>query len=391
MQGRALTGEARGVVARARSARVSRDGRRPTSVARPASRVLGVQKSRRSPSYAIASAETAEVEAEHVEENVGEKVAEGEAAAADPTEASSEAPKKSFKKRAPKNTEKIKEALSQLSQGDMIKGKVRKLESFGAFVDIGVGKDALIHISQLSVEFTKNVEDHLEVGQEVEARLMNVDVESLRIQLSLISEEDQKKQEQQRGEGSQKRKARRSRPKETLKVGEVIVGKVASVRPFGCFVELGDNKTGLMHVSEIIDEESLDTLADMNLEQGQKVEVVIAEINEKKREYKLRPTEKALKAMVPEEMVYVEKDSIPPAMPFFMSQFGVIRSMFPDKPSLSYIPVGLKYKTGRLPRNPDGKIYKIVGSTYSDASNWSDIIGVSEEEEVSKKKTTSLI
>ena len=46
-----------------------------------------MQKSRRSPSYAIASAETAEVEAEHVEENVEEKVAEGEAAAADPTEA----------------------------------------------------------------------------------------------------------------------------------------------------------------------------------------------------------------------------------------------------------------------------------------------------------------
>merc|ERR1711871_536461 len=110
--------------------------------------------------------------------------------------------------------------------------------------------------------------------------------------------------------------ARQRRPKETLKVGDVIVGKVASVRPFGCFVELGENKTGLIHVSEIIDEDSLDTLADMNLEQGQKVEVVVAEINEKKREYKLRPSEKALKAMIPEEEAYVEESSIPPASPF---------------------------------------------------------------------------
>ena len=60
--------------------------------------------------------------------------------------------------------------------------------------------------------------------------------------------------------------------------------------------------------------------------------------------------------------------------------------MFPDNPSLSYIPGGLNYKTGRLPKNPDGRTYKVVGSAYSDAANWADVIGVADEEEVSKKK-----
>jgi len=296
-------------------------------------------------------------------------------------------PQAAVAKRRPRkqNTEKVKEAVANLKEGDMIKGKVRKLESFGAFVDIGVGKDALIHISQLSANFTKNVGDILEVGQEIEARLLSLDLESLRIQLSLISEEEAAAAKSQE---KRKPRQRKQRPKETLKVGEKISGKVASVRPFGCFVELGDNKTGLLHVSELIDEDSLDSLSDLNLAPGQKIDVVISEINEKKREYKLKPTAEALKALVPEEEVYEEKDSIPPAMPFFMNEFGVLRNMFPDRPDVSYIPSAVAYQTGRLPKNPDGKFYKVVGSTYSDASNWADIIAVDLEEE-SKKKTTS--
>jgi predicted RNA-binding protein with RPS1 domain len=273
-------------------------------------------------------------------------------------------------KRRQQNTEKVREAVSSLKEGDMLKGKVRKLESFGAFVDIGVGKDALIHISQLSAKFTKNVEDILDVGQEVEARLLSIDLDSLRIQLSLVSEEEAEEQKtREKGKPRQKKKFTPS-----FKVGEKIVGKIASVRPFGCFVELGDNKTGLIHVSEIIDEDSLDSLADMNLAQGMKIEVVVAEINEKKREYKLRPSPEALKKMIPEEEVYVEENSIPPAMPFFMKEFGLIRSMYPDRPEVSYIPRGIFYKTEKLPTNPDGRSYKVVGSNYSDAANWADVI-----------------
>ncbi|QDZ17923.1 translation elongation factor Ts [Chloropicon primus] len=378
-RGRVVSGDRPGGVAKARRSVARVSGRRLVASSKP-SGFGGVTRGPRvPPSYAITNEEVVD----NAEPTLDEAVE-----ANDQGDASSEENQKRGNRRGgsrrPQNTEKVKEAVANLKEGDMIKGKVRKIESFGAFVDINVGKDALIHISQLSTKFTKNVGDHLEEGQEVEARLLSIDLDSLRIQLSLISEEEQAKAKSEGGE--RKRKPKQRRPKETLKVGETIVGKIASVRPFGCFVELGDNKTGLVHVSEIIDDDSLDTLSDMNLEAGQKLEVVIAEINEKKREYKLRPSEKALQAMVPEEEVYVEQSSIPPSMPFFMKEFGVIRSMYPDNPSLSYIPVGLNYKTGRLPKNPDGRTYKVVGSTYSDASNWSDVISVGEPEEESKKK-----
>ena len=380
-QARVLSGESRGVVAKARTRSTARTGAKLAGVARPSA--LGRRRSRRtSPSYAI-GAETIDAEDAVVAKEEGE-------------EAPAEAPvaeKKGGNRRngrRQQNTEKVKEAVAHLKEGDMLTGKVRKLESFGAFVDIGVGKDALIHISQLSTKFTKNVGDHLEEGQEVEARLLSIDLDSLRIQLSLISPEDAAAAKAQEGERRQ-RKPRKQRPKETLKVGETIVGKVASVRPFGCFVELGDNKTGLVHISEIIDDGSLDTMADLNLSQGQKMEVVIAEINEKKREYKLRPTDKALAALVPEEVVYVEEGTgIPPAMPFFMKEFGVLRDMYPDNPAATYIPTNLSFKTGALPKNPDGKSYKVVASAYSDASNWAHIIGldtVEEEEADAQKKT----
>merc|ERR1712003_130488 len=215
-----------------------------------------------------------------------------------------------------------------------------------------------------------NVEDILDVGQEVEARLLSIDLDSLRIQLSLISQEEAEEQKtREKRKPKQKKKFTPS-----FKVGEKIVGEIASVRPFGCFVELGENKTGLIHVSEIIDEDSLDSLSDMNLAQGQKIEVVVAEINEKKREYKLRPSAEALQKMIPEEEVYVEENSIPPAMPFFMKEYGVIRSMYPNRPEVSYIPRGVFYKTEKLPTNPDGRSYKVVGSNYSDAANWADVI-----------------
>merc|ERR1711920_330214 len=68
-------------------------------------------------------------------------------------------------------------------------------------------------------------------------------------------------------------------------------------------------------------------------------------------------------------------------MPFFMKEFGVLRAMYPDRPEVSYIPRGLVYKTEKMKRNPDGRAYKVVGSNYSDASNWADIIPMPEKEE----------
>ena len=69
--------------------------------------------------------------------------------------------------------------------GDMVKGTVMKLTSFGAFVELDQGIDGLIHISQLSDERGEKVKDILKVGDELEARVIKIDQEERRIGLSL--------------------------------------------------------------------------------------------------------------------------------------------------------------------------------------------------------------
>lgn len=69
--------------------------------------------------------------------------------------------------------------------GQRVKGKVSKLASFGAFVEIEDGIDGLVHISQISEERVQRVKDALSVGQEVEARVIKVDPVERRIGLSI--------------------------------------------------------------------------------------------------------------------------------------------------------------------------------------------------------------
>ena len=74
---------------------------------------------------------------------------------------------------------------SRYQVGQKIKGKVSRLASFGAFVDLGNGVDGLVHISQISEDHVERVRDALKVGQEVEARIVRIEREERRIGLSL--------------------------------------------------------------------------------------------------------------------------------------------------------------------------------------------------------------
>ncbi|MBX6326039.1 MAG: S1 RNA-binding domain-containing protein, partial [Chthoniobacterales bacterium] len=69
--------------------------------------------------------------------------------------------------------------------GDLVQGKVTKLASFGAFVQLQDDIDGLVHISQLSEDHVAKVKDVLKVGQEVEARVIKVDKLERRIGLSI--------------------------------------------------------------------------------------------------------------------------------------------------------------------------------------------------------------
>ncbi|MDQ6655983.1 MAG: S1 RNA-binding domain-containing protein, partial [Verrucomicrobiota bacterium] len=91
-----------------------------------------------------------------------------------------------------------KEIDQRYKIGDLVTGKVTKLASFGAFVQLADDIDGLVHISQLSEEHVTKVKDILKVGQEVEARVIKVDKVERRIGLSIkaanYSEEDLKRE-----------------------------------------------------------------------------------------------------------------------------------------------------------------------------------------------------
>jgi small subunit ribosomal protein S1 len=127
--------------------------------------------------------------------------------------------------------------LDTLSEGQVIKGVVRSLANFGAFVDLG-GVDGLVHISELSWQQVRHPSQVVRVGDEIDVYVLNLNKEEGKIGLSL----------------------RRLNPDpwstvDTLyHVGQRVEGTVTNVVDFGAFVRLEAGLEGLVHVSEISDE-----------------------------------------------------------------------------------------------------------------------------------------
>ena len=76
-------------------------------------------------------------------------------------------------------------SLSDLKEGMIISGVVRNVTDFGAFVDLGVHQDGLVHISELSDSFVRNPQTVVKVGQQVKVRVKSVDIKRNRIALSM--------------------------------------------------------------------------------------------------------------------------------------------------------------------------------------------------------------
>ena len=120
-----------------------------------------------------------------------------------------------------------------LEVGSIVKGVVRRLADFGAFVDIG-GVDGLVHVTDLSWGRVKHPSDVVSVGQEIDVKILNIDPERERISLSY--------------------KQTQPRPwtvaGEKYPVGSVVEGKVVRITTFGAFVELEPGLDGLVHISQ---------------------------------------------------------------------------------------------------------------------------------------------
>jgi len=126
--------------------------------------------------------------------------------------------------------------LEELTEGDVVRGRVSNLCDFGAFVDLG-GADGLIHLSELAWHRVKRASEVLEEGQEVEVYVLRVDRQRERIGLSL----------------------RRLQPdpwslvEDKYSPGDVVEGEVTNVVDFGAFVRVEEGVEGLVHVSEMFD------------------------------------------------------------------------------------------------------------------------------------------
>ena len=129
--------------------------------------------------------------------------------------------------------EKKRKIWESLEVGSVVKGIVRRLADFGAFVDIG-GVDGLVHVTDLSWGRVKHPSDVVSVGQEIDVKILNVDPERERISLSY--------------------KQTQPRPwtvaGEKYPVGSVVEGKVVRITTFGAFVELEPGLDGLVHISQ---------------------------------------------------------------------------------------------------------------------------------------------
>src|SRR5438552_11775954 len=124
--------------------------------------------------------------------------------------------------------------FSRRKVGDMVKGTVSGLTSYGAFVDIG-GADGLIHISELSWDRASKVTDVLQLGDEVEVKVIKLDADQSRISLSL----------------RQLQQDPWERLMQTTPAGTIVEGSVTKTKKYGAFLQIVPGIEGLLHISEL--------------------------------------------------------------------------------------------------------------------------------------------
>ena len=124
--------------------------------------------------------------------------------------------------------------VQELEEGDIRRGRVAGISSFGAFIDLG-GADGLVHISEMSWSSVNRPDDVVKLGQDLDVLVLKVDRQSLKIALSMkrLMPEPWENIENQ------------------LSVGQVVEGKVTKLAHFGAFARVGEGIEGLVHISEL--------------------------------------------------------------------------------------------------------------------------------------------
>src|SRR6187399_2046815 len=165
--------------------------------------------------------------------------------------------------------EERQKLLESLQEGKVVKGIVKNITDYGAFVDLG-GIDGLLHITDLAWRRVKHPSEILTVGDEVEAKVLKFDQEKNRVSLGM----------KQLGEDPWVGLSRRYPP------GTRLFGKVSNLTDYGAFVEIESGIEGLVHVSEM-DWTNKNIHPTKVVQLGDEVEVMILEIDEDRRRISL--------------------------------------------------------------------------------------------------------
>ncbi|HLT90798.1 MAG TPA: 30S ribosomal protein S1 [Woeseiaceae bacterium] len=161
------------------------------------------------------------------------------------------------------------ELLQSLQEGNVVRGIVKNLTDYGAFVDLG-GIDGLLHITDMAWKRVKHPSEVVNVGDEIDVKILKFDRERQRVSLGI----------KQLGDDPWLDLSRRYPP------GSRIFGKVTNIADYGCFVEIEEGVEGLVHVSEM-DWTNKNVNPAKVVTVGQEVEVMVLEIDEERRRISL--------------------------------------------------------------------------------------------------------
>jgi small subunit ribosomal protein S1 len=181
-------------------------------------------------------------------------------------------------------------SIMDLRPGMELTGKVKSVTDFGAFVDMGIAQDGLVHISELARRRVKNVTEVVQVGDEVKVWVKKVDKKRGRISLTMV-----------------KPTTRRFKD---LKPDLVVDGVVTRIEPYGVFVDIGTGRDGLVHVSELT--EGYINLPSEVVSVGDKVQVRVLKVDRKARKVDLTMKE-FIKTPEPPEPEPVQEEGEEPA------------------------------------------------------------------------------
>jgi len=167
------------------------------------------------------------------------------------------------------STEERDALIENLQEGQTVKGIVKNLTDYGAFIDLG-GIDGLLHITDMSWKRIKHPSEIVDVGQEIDVKILKFDRDRTRVSLGL----------KQTGEDPWEDIARR------YPVDSRLFGKVTNLTDYGCFVEIEDGVEGLVHVSEM-DWTNKNMAPNKLVSVGDEVEVMVLDIDIERRRISL--------------------------------------------------------------------------------------------------------